>query len=50
MAQVEGESCGGCYQNLTTNMINDLLMSRVVFCKVCGRLLYLPEDRSPGRK
>lgn len=50
MAQVEGESCGGCYQNLTTNMVNDLLMSRVVFCKVCGRLLYLPEDRSPGRK
>jgi predicted nucleic acid-binding Zn-ribbon protein len=50
MAQVEGESCGGCYQNLTTNMMNDLMMSRVVFCKVCGRLLYLPEDRSPGRK
>jgi len=50
MAPVEGESCGGCYQNLTTNMFNDLLMSRVVFCKVCGRLLYLPEDRSPGRK
>ncbi len=50
MAQVEGESCGGCYQNVTTNMINDLLMSRVVFCKTCGRLLYLPEDRSPGRQ
>ena len=50
MAQVEGESCGGCHQSLTTNMTNDLLMSRVVFCKVCGRLLYLPEDRSPGRR
>ena len=50
MAQVEGESCGGCYQNVTTNMINDLLMSRVVFCKTCGRLLYLPEDRSPGKQ
>jgi predicted nucleic acid-binding Zn-ribbon protein len=50
MAQVEGESCGGCHQSLTTNMINDLLMSRVVFCKICGRLLYLPEDRAPGRR
>jgi predicted nucleic acid-binding Zn-ribbon protein len=50
MAPVEGESCGGCYQQLTTNMINDLLMSRVVFCRICGRLLYLPEDRAPGRR
>jgi predicted nucleic acid-binding Zn-ribbon protein len=50
MAPVEGESCGGCCQNLTTNMFNDLMMSRVVFCKVCGRLLYLPEDRSPGQR
>jgi predicted nucleic acid-binding Zn-ribbon protein len=50
MAQVEGESCGGCHQSLTTNMTNDLLMSRVVFCKVCGRLLYLPEDRAPGKR
>jgi predicted nucleic acid-binding Zn-ribbon protein len=50
MAPVEGESCGGCYQNLTTNMITDMMMSRVVFCKTCGRLLYLPEDRAPGRR
>ncbi|MEX2140272.1 MAG: phospholipase [Pirellulales bacterium] len=50
MAPVEGESCGGCYQNLTTNMITDLMMSRVVFCKICGRLLYLPEDRAPGQR
>jgi uncharacterized protein len=50
MAQVEGESCGGCHQQLTTNMTNNLLMSRVVFCKVCGRLLYLPEDRATGRR
>src|SRR6185369_7298379 len=50
MAQVEGESCGGCNQQLTTNMTNDLLMSRVTFCKICGRLLYLPEDRTIGRK
>ncbi len=49
MAQVEGESCGGCSQLITANMFNSLLMSRVVCCQNCGRLLYLPEDRSPGR-
>ena len=49
MAPVEGENCGGCYQNITSNMFNSLLISKVVFCGNCGRLLYLPEDRTPGR-
>lgn len=49
MAQVEGETCGGCYHHLTSNVINALMMSRVVCCLSCGRLLYLPEDRSPGK-
>ncbi|MDZ4821077.1 MAG: phospholipase [Planctomycetota bacterium] len=48
MAPIDGESCGGCFQQLTPNMINDLMLSRVVFCKVCGRLLYLPENRAPA--
>jgi predicted nucleic acid-binding Zn-ribbon protein len=50
MAQVDGESCGGCFQRLTANTHNALAMGRAVFCQSCGRLLYLPEDRSPGRK
>jgi len=50
MAQVEGETCGGCYQHLTPNSMSSLLMDHVVFCKSCGRLLYLPEDRSPARR
>jgi predicted nucleic acid-binding Zn-ribbon protein len=50
MAQVEGESCGGCHQQLTPNIMSQLLGANVVFCKTCGRLLYLPEDRTPGRK
>lgn len=50
MAQVEGETCGGCFQSITANMFSALLMSRVIFCQSCGRLLYLPEDRSPGMK
>lgn len=50
MAQVEGESCGGCHQQLTPNIMSQLIGATVVFCKTCGRLLYLPEDRTPGRK
>ena len=49
MAQVEGDSCGGCFQHITANTHNALAMGRAVFCLSCGRLLYLPEDRSPGR-
>jgi predicted nucleic acid-binding Zn-ribbon protein len=49
MAQVENGTCTGCYQKITQNMHNALLMGRIVFCQgSCGRLLYLPEDRSPG--
>jgi uncharacterized protein len=50
MAQVEGGSCTGCCQQITQNMHNALLMGRIVFCQgSCGRLLYLPEDRTPGK-
>lgn len=48
MAAVEGESCGGCYHQLTANIFNSLMMDRVVCCQSCGRMLYLPEDRAPG--
>jgi len=41
MAAVEGESCGGCYQQLTGNMLAELSMGRVVPCRGCGCLLYL---------
>jgi len=48
MAQVEDNTCGGCFQSITTNMVNELQLSRMVFCKTCGCLLYLPELTSPG--
>jgi predicted nucleic acid-binding Zn-ribbon protein len=47
MAVVEGGSCGGCYQHLTPNIINEINMGRVVLCKSCGRVLYLPENTRP---
>ena len=49
MAEVQGEYCGGCYVGLTPNMMAELSMSLAIFCKNCGRLIYLPEDRTPGR-
>ncbi len=47
LAPVEGESCGGCYQTLTTNYIERLRMSMLIRCPNCNAFLYLPEDRSP---
>ena len=46
MAALEGETCSGCFHTLTPNLANALRMDRVIFCQTCGRLLYLPEDRS----
>lgn len=50
LAEVEGECCGGCFQTLTPQTMNLLYMSKPVFCKNCGCLLYLQEDRTVGRE
>ena len=47
MSAIEAESCGGCFQQLTGNMVSDLLLGRVIACRSCGRLLYMP-DSSPS--
>ena len=47
LAPAEDGVCTGCGQQITMNMQNELAMSRSVFCKSCGRLLYLPENRMP---
>ena len=44
MAAVDGDSCGGCFQQLTGNMVSDLIMGRVIPCRSCGRLLYMPDS------
>jgi uncharacterized protein len=43
MAAVDGRSCGGCHQQITSNMLSELLAGRIVTCRSCGRLLYTPE-------
>jgi predicted nucleic acid-binding Zn-ribbon protein len=48
LAEVDGEVCGGCYHRLSPQTLNELYLGKPVFCKSCGCLMYLPEDRSAG--
>jgi hypothetical protein len=43
LAVVEDQYCGGCNQQIQLNMLNQIMLGQPVFCKTCGRLLYLPE-------
>lgn len=43
MAPLDGEFCGGCNQHVPLNMVSQIRMNNLVFCKSCGRLLYLAE-------
>lgn len=45
MAELEGNCCSGCYQSLTPQMLDKLLMGQPVLCPACGRLIY----QDPGR-
>jgi predicted nucleic acid-binding Zn-ribbon protein len=45
LAAVDSDVCGGCYQQLTPNMLSQLKMGQAIFCKSCGRLLYLSEAK-----
>jgi predicted nucleic acid-binding Zn-ribbon protein len=44
LAAVDDGVCNGCGQQITLNMQNELKLSKLVFCKACGRLLYLPGE------
>jgi uncharacterized protein len=48
MAEAQGGFCGGCYQQLTPNNLSELQMKLAILCRNCGRLIYLPEENSPG--
>jgi len=49
LAAVENEYCSGCHQHVPINVCAEIMLSHPMFCKACGRLLYMPEDRSPGK-
>lgn len=42
MAALDGEGCGGCFQQLPANTVAELSAGRVLSCRSCGRLLYAP--------
>jgi predicted nucleic acid-binding Zn-ribbon protein len=44
MSSVQGRTCSACYTEITAQNHNDLLQERLVLCKSCGRILYLPES------
>jgi predicted nucleic acid-binding Zn-ribbon protein len=44
LALADDGVCTGCGQQITLNMQNELKLSKLVFCKTCGRLLYLAGD------
>jgi predicted nucleic acid-binding Zn-ribbon protein len=48
MAPADGQTCGGCFQQITGNMLSDLMLGRLVTCRSCGRLLYVPESSTPA--
>jgi uncharacterized protein len=45
LAPVDGDSCGGCYQTLTAQIMNRLYLKQLVVCPSCGALLYIGEER-----
>jgi predicted nucleic acid-binding Zn-ribbon protein len=48
LAAVDGQTCGGCFQQITGNMLSDLILGKAVVCRNCGRLLYMPEGPRPA--
>ncbi len=48
LAPVEDESCGGCYQTLTAQVVNQVLLSKLTHCPNCNAILYRPEELRMG--
>ena len=45
MAELEGNCCGGCYQSLTPQKLDQLLQGNPILCPACGRLIYQDSER-----
>jgi predicted nucleic acid-binding Zn-ribbon protein len=49
LAEVEGNTCNSCYVSLPPQMVMQVRSGQVMFCKTCGRLLYMHQvAKSPG--
>jgi predicted nucleic acid-binding Zn-ribbon protein len=48
LAPLDGRSCGGCCQQVTSDMAAAISLGRMVVCRSCGRLLYHPETSAPS--
>jgi predicted nucleic acid-binding Zn-ribbon protein len=46
LARAAEGTCTGCYTGITPQMKNQLLLHEIVFCKSCGRMLYLDESEA----
>lgn len=49
LAPVENQCCGGCNQQIPLNLCSKIMMNLPVFCKSCGRMLYMT-DASMSRQ
>ena len=45
LAEVVDGACEGCYQQVPLNVQSNIRMSQPSFCRTCGRLLYIAEDK-----
>jgi uncharacterized protein len=51
LAACENGACLGCFTAVTTQMLNHLInLDQLMFCKSCGRLLYLAEQEATSSK
>jgi predicted nucleic acid-binding Zn-ribbon protein len=41
LAEVDGSTCSSCYVSLPQQMVMQVRDGQVLFCKTCGRLLYM---------
>jgi uncharacterized protein len=49
LAEVEDGFCAGCHQQVPLNVQAEIRLLHPMFCRTCGRLLYIPEDATPAR-
>lgn len=50
LAPLRGDFCGGCNQHVPLQMRSQLLLGNPIWCRSCGRLLYLPETELPHQR